>query len=105
MIKPVKDILFPELSYQITGLCFGIHNGLGRSRSEKSYADALEIALQKAQIPFKREASLTVSFEGEAERRNIPDFIAAKLRLGLIINFRQHYLTPKRIVYICGFVL
>ncbi|MBI4691998.1 MAG: GxxExxY protein [Candidatus Terrybacteria bacterium] len=121
-----NKILYPDLSYQICGLCFNVHNELGSFRSEKSYADALEKILQQNSIKYIRENSLKPSFENEGGRRNIPDFIiedkiildvkakriitkedyyqmkryliSSNKRLGLIVNFRQKYLNPKRIL-------
>jgi len=119
-------VLYPDLSYKICGLYFKTHNELGRFRSEKSYADALEELLKKNNISYKREQSLSSSFKGEQKRRNIPDFIienkiildikakriitkedyfqmkrylvVSNKRLGLIVNFRQKYISPKRIL-------
>lgn len=119
-------LIYPDLSYKICGLCFNVHNKLGRYRSEKQYADSLEEILKENKIDYKRELKLPPSFKGEKEGRNIPDFIVddkiiidlkAKLviskddyfqmqrylisykkKLGLIFNFRQIYLRPKRII-------
>ncbi len=119
-------IIYPDLSYKICGLCFAVHNERGRYLSEKSYADALENTLKKNNFSYNREIAIEPAFDGENTRRNIPDFIiedkivldikAKKLitkddyfqmkrylissgkRLGIIVNFRQHYLSPKRIL-------
>lgn len=126
IIRKKDKILYPELSYLICGLCFEAHNELGRFRNEKQYADALESLLKKNKIKYKRELALLPSFKEERLRRNIPDFIiedkivvdlkakrliakedyyqmlrylsSAKKRLGIIVNFRQRYLQPKRII-------
>ena len=115
-------ILFPELSYEITGLCFKIHNNMGRFCSERQYADALELAFKQKQIPHKREFALN-SNEIKGNRvdflvdgKIIVDLKAKKfitkedydqmqrylhcsnLELGLIINFRSTYLKPKRVL-------
>ena len=125
-MQRMDKVIYPELSYKICGLCFKIHNDLGQFRSEKSYTDALEEALKTAGMSYQREKSLGASFEGENERRNIPDFMiedrvvvdlkakrivskedyfqmkryltASGKKLGLIVNFRQKYLSPKRIL-------
>lgn len=125
-MQRMEKIIFPELSYKICGLCFEIHNRLGQFRSEKSYADALEEVLKTSGITYQREHSLDASFVGENNRRNIPDFMiedkivmdlktkriitkedyfqmkryltASGKKLGLIVNFRQKYLNPKRIL-------
>ncbi len=125
--EPQKiELLYPQLSYKICGICYDVHNKLGRFRNERQYADAFEELLRQNQIRHKREISLTPSFQGEVERRNIPDFIiedsivvdfkakriitkedyfqmkrylqSCNKRLGLIINFRQYYLSPKRVL-------
>jgi len=122
-----KDkLIYPELSYKICGLCFKVHNDVGRYKSEKSYTDALEKIFTENNIKFDREIALSPSFEGENNRRNIPDFIiedkiildvkakrmvtkedyyqmrryleASSKKLGLIVNFRGYHLHPKRIL-------
>ncbi len=115
-------ILFPQLSYELTGLCFKIQNKMGRFCREKQYADALEVLLKEKKIPFEREISLN---DGEIQG-NIADFLindkvildlkakkfitkedynqmqrylqGKNLELGLIVNFRSTYLKPKRIL-------
>jgi len=121
-----SKIIYPGLSYVICGLCFKIHNELGRYKNEKQYADKLEELLKENNIKYVREKALPKSFKGEKDRRNIPDFVienkiaielkarrviikedyfqmkrylsSSNKRLGIIVNFRQKYLTPKRIL-------
>ena len=121
-----EDAVYPELSYKICGLCFKTHNQLGRFRNEKQYSDFFEELLKENRHEYIREKSLPVSFRGEAKNRNIPDFIiggkvvvdfkakdivtkddyyqmrrylvSANKKLGLIVNFRQKVLYPKRIL-------
>lgn len=121
-----KNVIYPELSYKICGFSFYIHNKLGRFRNEKQYADAFEQILKESKIKYDREKPLLPCFKGEKDRRNIPDFIindkiivdlkakdfitkedyfqmrrylsSYKQELGLIINFRQKYLYPKRVL-------
>lgn len=120
-----KDVMYPELSYSICGLCFTVHNDLGRFRSESQYCDALEELLKTNNLKYLREKIMPPSFKGEGNR-NIPDFIiedkivldlkakrlvtkddyfqmkrylfSSKYKLGVIVNFRQKYLTPKRVL-------
>lgn len=124
----MKDgkVVFPELSYAICGCCFRVHNLLGRFRNEKQYADALEEEFRKTGIDCIREFSLPQSFNGEMPRRNIVDFLiedriilelkskrfvtkedyfqmrryldTSNKKLGIIINFRQKFLSPRRVL-------
>lgn len=119
-------IIFKELSYETCGLCFKVHNILGRFRNEKQYADALEKALTDNDIKYKREFAIPISFGGEQPRRNLVDFLiedkiildlkakliitredyfqmqrylkSASKKLGIIVNFHQRYLVPKRVI-------
>ena len=119
-------VLYPELSYLIYGLCYKIHNELGRYRNEKQYADDFENLLKNNKTNYSREIKLPISFEGEKNNRNIPDFVvedkivvdfkakriitkedyyqmkrylvSSNKALGLIVNFREYYLKPKRIL-------
>ena len=125
LIKKEK-VLYPNLSFKICGICFSVHNQLGRFRSEKSYADAIEQLLKENNIRYKREFILAPSFAGESGRRNVVDFLiedkiileikasplvsrkeyyqiqrylqASELELGILVNFRSKYLHPKRIL-------
>ena len=118
----MSRILFSQLSYQITGLCFKIQNDMGRFCSERQYSDAMELALKQKQIPYYREFELNVGgIKGNRvdfliNGQIIVDFKAkkfitkedydqmqrylqcGKLELGLIVNFRNTYLKPKRIL-------
>lgn len=39
-----EKLIYPELSYLITGICFEAHNEKGRFARERQYADLLEEA-------------------------------------------------------------
>src|SRR4030042_627964 len=121
-----RDIIFPELSYKITGILFSVHNELGRYCNEKQYGDYLEKKFKDSGMEFEREKLLPISFEGENPNRNRIDFlmegkitlelkckrvieridfyqvkrylIAFNKKLGILVNFRSKYLQPKRII-------
>lgn len=121
-----KEVVFKELSYKICGVCFDVHNNLGRYRNEKQYADALEAVFKENNLSYLREFALPISFDGEKSRRNIVDFLiddkiildlkaktvitkedyfqmkrylnSANKKLGIIVNFRQKALVPQRVL-------
>lgn len=123
MIRISKDLIHPELSYKITGVLFKVHNKLGRYCKEKQYQDAIEEILKKENIKFEREKKIPISLEVGG---NIVDFViedriileckakiiitkedyyqvlrylkASNKKLGLLVNFRNTYLRPKRIL-------
>lgn len=123
IIKTDIEVLYPELSYAINGACFNVHNELGRFCREIQYADELEREFSKRKINYKREQRL---YKEGAFTRNILDFIiedciilelkakvvitkedyyqtkryliSSDKKLGLIVNFRDTYLKPRRVL-------
>lgn len=122
----LKKIIYPKLSYKITGICFQAHNELGRFAKEKQYADRLEQLLQEKKIAYVREAKIQFKIKEKEISGNRADFIienkiileckaknfitkedyhqvqrylkASKIKLALIVNFRTTYLKPKRTI-------
>ncbi len=122
----MTEIIYPELSYKVTGLCMKTQEKVGRFGKEKQYADALEILLKQEGVPYRRETPLAINIGNGVVGGNVADFViadiilleikavpflrkqdfyqtmryleAANLRLGLLVNFRSRYLKPKRIL-------
>jgi GxxExxY protein len=117
----MDKLFYPELSYTITGICFSVHNLLGRYSREKQYGDAIESKFKEASIPYERERRID-------KHGNIADFVidskillelkakqivlksdyyqvqrylqSSGLRLGILVNFHRRYLVPKRVLLI-----
>ena len=126
MLRIKEKVIYPELSYLIYGFCFKVHNKLGKFRNEQQYADAIEEILKLNKISYEREKHLPPSFEGERLNRNTVDFIiddkivlelkakrmitredyvqvkryliSCNKKLGILVNFGQANLAPKRIL-------
>ncbi|HAT73732.1 MAG: hypothetical protein US30_C0005G0027 [Candidatus Moranbacteria bacterium GW2011_GWF2_36_839] len=120
-----EKIIYKDLCYEIVGICFKIQDRLGRFCKEKQYADEFEKWLIERKIKYEREFALN-KLESNDVNGNIVDFIiedkllidfkakkfitkedygqmqryliSSKLKLGLLINFRESYLKPKRVI-------
>ena len=121
----MSEIVHKELSYVLTGLFFRIHRELGRFCRERQYSDTFEQLLIENKFDYKREFEIR-KFQSDASDGNRVDFLIAKkiiidfkaknfitkddyyqmqrylrganLELGMIVNFRQSHLKPKRVL-------
>jgi GxxExxY protein len=121
MTNENDKLLYPELSYLITGLCFKVHNQLGRYSREKQYCDLLEDKLKESKITYKREFSVSntgnridfliddkiileikaLPFLGKNEFYQLQRYLQTlDIKLGLLINFRSKILKPWRVIKI-----
>lgn len=121
-----QDLVYKDLSYEVYGILYEVHNELGRYCNEKQCADLFEVKLKENKIRYEREKIIPKYFNGEKFGRNRIDFIienkiiiefkcirvierkkyyqmqrylkAFNKRLGLIVNFREKFLRPRRIL-------
>ena len=123
----MSELLFKEESYQLVGLCMEVHRGLGRGHDEVVYKDALVVELSRAGIPFAREKKYEITYKGvllahpyyadfviwdkiifeakavekliDSHLKQVLNYLAAaKLRLGLLVNFGGDSVEWKRVV-------
>jgi len=124
--KNKVELLYPELSYELMGVLFDVHNKLGTKYQEKHYQRAIAIKLKSLNIPYKRECEMKVEFEGDKLGDFYADFViddkiiletkvvwkiaddevkqvlryleALNLRLAIVANFKHTKLEYRRIV-------
>lgn len=123
----MADIIYKEESYKIIGACLEVHKKLGPGFLESVYAEALELELLRAGIPFKKEKKLPVFYDNQPLNKNFrADFVcynaiivelkatqynvdafvrqtlnnvkATNFKLGLLVNFGMPSLYYKRVV-------
>lgn len=118
------ELIYPELSFVLTGICFAVHNTLGPFSREKQYGDLFEEKLQERKLPYQRELRIgdsgnTLDFvvenklalEFKAKRMFVKDdyyqvqryLQESGFRLCLLVNFRDRQIKPIRVVRIDRF--
>lgn len=117
-----NKIIQKELSYKVVGLIYKAHDELGRYCREKVYGDLPGKLFKESGIKYKREYPIVTN----GKKSNFVDFyiedvllldIKCKpfitkddyyqmrrylelcdLEIGLIVNFRNKYIAPKRVL-------
>ena len=120
-----SKLLLKEETRRILGCSFEVLNEIGHGLHEKVYENALTVALKMCDIPFEQQRRFPVLFRGHTVGEFIPDLIVfgsviadpkvieritdhergkminylriAKLRVGLILNFKYARLEWERI--------
>lgn len=124
-------VIYPELSYEIVGLLYDVHNQLGNRYQEKYYQRAVEVKLKGKKISFKREIEVDLTIDNEKIGKYFLDFLidnkvvlelkvkpvltkndyrqiraylqSCNLKLGILVNFYKERLEYKRILNSGGF--
>ena len=116
MDKYTDDLIYKKEVYEIIGAAIEVHKELGSGFLESVYEECLAIELNKQNIPFETQVTLSIAYKGqEIQKKYIADLIifekilvelkcvpkltsineaqiinylkAAKLKVGLLINF------------------
>jgi len=119
-------LLMREETHRIIGCAFEVLNGLGHGLNEKVYENALVVEFRLQAIPFEQQRQFRVVYKESVVGTFIPDLIAfeqvivdaktvdgitdehrgqilnylriAKLRVGLLLNFKHAKLEFERLV-------
>lgn len=126
MSRNLDKVVYPELSYKLNGIFFEVHNALGSHCREIQYCDALEKLFKDKSIPYVREMYIGQENDLIKSNSNRIDFLVydkiileikatrligreeynqiqrylkfSNMKLGILLNFHQKYLTPRRIL-------
>ncbi|MFH1838496.1 MAG: GxxExxY protein [Candidatus Kuenenbacteria bacterium] len=82
-----SDLIYPELSYQLTGITFKVFNNLGYGFQEKYYQRAIAYELKENKLFFKQEVFIPIKYNNKIIGRYFIDFvienkIAIELKVG-----------------------
>ena len=121
-----KTLLFRDEVYQIVGAAMEVLNEIGHGLHEKPYENALVVEFELRQIACRQQRTFDILYKGRVVGLFIPDLIAcdavvvdtkvidritdvergqmlnylkiARLRVGVILNFKHPKLEWERIV-------
>ena len=123
----MSGFIYKEESYAIRGALFAVHRELGVGFLERVYQDALEYELSARGIPYEREKLIQIMYKGKplgepyradfvcydkiivelkalselegVHRAQVINYLkAAKMKLGLLINFGETSAKVERIL-------
>lgn len=60
-----KDLVYPELCYQVMGVLFAVWTELGFGHKEKVYQSAVAEAFKQSKLKFQRELPAKIQFRGK----------------------------------------
>lgn len=116
-----KKVIYPELSYKLMGILLEVKKELGQYAREKQYGDLIEKRLKESDIVYERELAVgntgniidflidnkivlelkAVRFLTQDNYRQIQNYLQqTQTKLGLLVNFREKFLKPARIIRI-----
>ena len=121
-----KDLIYPELSYQLIGVLFEVWDELGYGYQEKYYQKAIANALRNIGFKFKEQVPIKINYKNQKIGTYFLDFVvgdkivleikrgeyfskqninqvyaylkATNSKLGIIANFTSKGVRFKRIV-------
>lgn len=121
-----NDLLYPELSFQIVGCAFEVHNELGFGFKESIYQKALTLAFKEKKISCIEQVHYEVKFKDQVIAKRYFDFVVedkivveikkddkfskaninqtidylktSNLKLAILINFGKEGVVYKRLI-------
>lgn len=121
-----NDLLYSELSFQIVGCAFEVHNELGFGFKESIYQKALALAFKEKKLSFTEQVLYQIKFKEQVIAKRYFDFVledkivveikkddkfskanidqtidylkTSNLKLAILINFGKEGVIYKRLI-------
>lgn len=121
-----NDLLYPELSFQIVGCAFEVHNELGFGFKESIYQKALALAFKEKKLSCTEQVHYQIKFKEQVIAKRYFDFVVedkivveikkddkfskanidqtidylktSNLKLAILINFGKEGVMYKRLI-------
>lgn len=94
-----RELIFPELSYQVVGAAFRVFNGVGYGFSEKVYQKAMAKEFDSLGLKFNREVYLPLNYKNKLLVRFFADFIVdGKIVVELKVVKKLNYSHARQVL-------
>jgi|SRR3989344_4644328 len=70
-----QDLIYPDLSYEISGVLFDVFKEIGSGHQEKHYQRAIAIALKNKGIKFQEQVPADLLYNNEKIGKYFLDFV------------------------------
>jgi len=99
MAKIKSGLVYPELSYKIIGLAFGVFNKLGYGFQERYYQRALSKELNLLGLKYETEKVIDIEYGDQPIGRYLLDFVIEdKIVIELKVRPRLGYVDIKQVL-------
>jgi len=97
-----NDLIYPDLSYKITGILFDVFKDLGAGYQEKYYQRAISISLKKNGLKFKEQVSVPLEYRSHKIGRLVLDFL---IENKIVLEIKKgNYFSPANIKQISSYL-
>lgn len=90
-----KDLLFPELSFEINGVLFEVFKQIGGGHSEKYYQKSVAIGLYKKEMKFVEQYYVPLECFGEKIGKYYLDFL---IEDKIILELKRGIFVPAQVI-------
>lgn len=85
-----KDLVYPELSYQMMGILFDVWTEVGFGHKEKFYQNAVSIGLKNSEMNFDEQVPMKVYYKNQKIGMYYFDFLIES-KIVLEIKVRNYF--------------
>ncbi|PIZ94556.1 MAG: hypothetical protein COX81_03185 [Candidatus Magasanikbacteria bacterium CG_4_10_14_0_2_um_filter_37_12] len=89
-----NDLLYPELSYKINGVLFGVHNAIGGNNLERYVQKAVAIGLKKVRLKFEEQYYVPIKYNDKIVGKYFLDFL---IEDKVVLELKRGRFIPKNI--------
>lgn len=83
-----KDILYPELSYEIIGCAYEVFKELGFGHTERTYQKAMAVLFKEKDWNFKEHVYYNVKFRNSIIGKRFLDFVVEEK---IVVELKKDY--------------